>query len=181
MPAFATSRSIGPSSRSVSATIRSTSACSVTSPAIASPSVSCATASTCACVRAETATRIPARVSSRATSAPIPRPPPVTSATPVSSDRIRDLLERLGILHRRQVAGVLAEHLRADRAAYDLRRAGLRQRADEHDPLRLERLPQPLRDLSRHVLLRRDLALRAHAEDPRDLALHLVRHADGGR
>ena len=59
-------------------------------------------------VRPLTATRIPASASSRAIEAPIPRPPPVTSATPSSrSDGTRDLLQRLGVLERREVARIL--------------------------------------------------------------------------
>jgi hypothetical protein len=93
MPAFATSRSIGPSSRSTVSTIRSTSSRFETSASIASPPISFATSSTCARVRAETATRMPARANSRAIFAPIPRPPPVTNATPESSDGTGDLLQ----------------------------------------------------------------------------------------
>ena len=46
VPALAASRSIGPISRSTSATIRSTAALSVTSTLIASPPISCAISST---------------------------------------------------------------------------------------------------------------------------------------
>src|SRR5437764_143221 len=133
--------------------------------------------------RAVTATSIPARANSRATPAPIPRPPPVTSATPSSrspSEDTRDLLERLGVLERRQVAGILAQHAGADGTAHDLRAAGLRERGHEEDSLRPERLPELRRDRFAHRA--RELRARVHpgprdAEDPRHLALHLVRHA----
>ncbi len=52
MPALAQRRSIGPSCCSVSATIRSTAAGSVTSTSSARPSISRATSSTCSRVRA---------------------------------------------------------------------------------------------------------------------------------
>src|SRR5437764_4711285 len=77
-PALLTRRSTPPSS----ANHRSTSSSRETSPTSARPPISRATDSTCSLVRAVTATSIPAAASSRATFAPIPRPPPVTSATP---------------------------------------------------------------------------------------------------
>src|ERR671938_1280641 len=116
------------------------------------PPISAATASTCSAVRAVTATCIPAAASSRATSAPIPRPPPVTSATPSSrSDDTCDLLQCLGVLERREVARVLPEDARANRAADDLRAPRLRQRADEQDPLRAKRVPQLVRHARTHL------------------------------
>src|SRR6266542_861245 len=85
IPAFAHRRSTGPSTPSTCATIAATASASETSATTASPSTSRATASTSSRVRALTATRAPALASSRAMLAPIPRPPPVTSATCPSS------------------------------------------------------------------------------------------------
>ena len=94
-------------------------------------------------VRAVTATRMPASASSRAIEAPIPRPPPVTSATPSSgSDGTRDLLQRLRVLERREVARILPERSRPHGAADDLRAARLRERGDEDDPIGRERLAE---------------------------------------
>src|SRR5205807_8086158 len=168
-----------------------------TSPTSARPPISAATASTSAAVRAVTATCIPAAASSRATFAPIPRPPPVTSATPSrrSSDGTCDLLQCFRVLERREVARVLPQDARANRAADDLRAPRLRQRADEEDPLRPEGLAQLVRDALADLARQRVVRLGArarHAEDPRHLALDLVRHAhrrrlgdrrvgDGGR
>src|SRR5437764_1461368 len=180
MPAFATRRSISP----ISAIQRSTSSRREASPTSARPPISAATASTSSAVRAVTTTSIPAAASSRATSAPIPRPPPVTSARPSrrSSDDTCDLLQRLGVLERRQIARVLPEDARANRAADDLRAPRLRQRADEQDPLRAESLAELVRHARAHLPRQLVAGLRARArdaEDPRHLALHLVRHADG--
>src|SRR5579859_4016682 len=87
MPALLTSTSMGPSSRSTRATMRPTESSSATSASTATPPTSFATPSICSRDRAATATFIPAAASSIATLSPIPRPPPVTSATcPASSD-----------------------------------------------------------------------------------------------
>src|SRR5688572_10302612 len=91
MPAFATSRSIGPAASS----IRSTSARLETSPTTAAPPISAATASTCPPVRPVTVTCQPAPASSRARLAPMPRPPPVTRAL----DGMSDLRGRGGYVH----------------------------------------------------------------------------------
>ncbi len=74
--------------------------------------------------------------SSRAIEAPIPRPPPVTRATPSSrSDGTRDLLQRLGVLERREVArDPRPSARRAHGAPHDLRAARLRKRGDEERP-----------------------------------------------
>src|SRR5438094_5532657 len=176
MPAFAQSTSIGPRPLSTSRTIASTESASETSPTTASPPISVATASTCSRVRAETATRAPADASSRAMFAPIPRPPPVTSAIcPSSSGKALDLLQRLRVLERREIARILADRFRAYRAPDDLRTPRFRQRADPDDSLRLERLAQVgddcLRDAFRVGI---GTGLR-DAEEPRGLALDLVR------
>src|SRR5438034_11721175 len=81
MPAFAQSRSIGPRPLSTWRTIDSTESGLETSATTGIPPRSYATSSTSSLVRAATAMRAPARASSRAMLAPIPRPPPVTSAT----------------------------------------------------------------------------------------------------
>ena len=67
-----------------------------------------------------------------------PRPP---STEPASRAR-PDCVERLRVLGRGHVAGVLADRDRAHGAAQDLGRARLRQRVDEHDPRGLERPAQ---------------------------------------
>src|SRR6266545_748554 len=188
-PAFATKRSIGsppPISNSTLATIRATSSRFETSPTTASPPISSATRSTCSRVLAETATRMPAEASSRAMFAPMPRPPPVTSAICPSSsgNRARDLVEGIRVLERGQVAGILAEHTRADGSAHDLGAARLGERRDEHDPLRLEGLPQLVRYRGGDLLRPRRRCIVAglqDAEDPGDLALHVVRNADRRR
>ena len=118
--------------------------------------------------------------------APMPRPPPVTRATPsIAAPRAQsstsDLLQRLRVLERRQVAGILPERPRANRAAHDLRRARLRQRGDPEDALGLERLAEHVRDRARDARVVGLLARHRDAEDPGDLALHLVRDADRGR
>src|SRR5919204_656853 len=78
----------------------------------------------------------------------IPRPPPVTRPCwPSSSaNRAADLVERLRVLERREVPGVAAEHTRTDGAPDDLGAARLRERRDENDPLRPERLPELVGD-----------------------------------
>src|SRR6476646_11549510 len=76
MPALATSRS---TSRTW-ATMRSTEPRSQTSTCTHSPPISAATACTCPPLRAPTTTSQPSPASARAIPAPIPRPPPVTSA-----------------------------------------------------------------------------------------------------
>src|SRR3954449_8334750 len=81
MPALETRRSMGPSSFSVSATMCSTCSRSETSQGTARPPISAATSSIAASLRAETATFMPADASSSAMVRPMPRPPPVTSAT----------------------------------------------------------------------------------------------------
>src|SRR4051812_46907977 len=182
MPALATRRSIGPSSLSAWMAIASTEARSLTSTSSGTPPISRATCSTCARVRAATATRAPASASSRAIPAPIPRPPPVTSATCPSRRSagcdMFDLLQGLGVLQRREVAGVGAERLRADGSADDLRAAGLRQGRYEQHPLGRERLAELARgepaQLGCELVARLD-AGHERAEDPGHLALHLVR------
>src|SRR5437763_8560234 len=181
MPAFATSRSTARSS----SIHRSTSSRLETSPTSPVPPISAATASTCSRVRPATATRIPADARSRAMPAPIPRPPPVTRARPSSrSDDTRYLLQRLWVLHRRQVTGVLPEGASPHRPPDDLRAARFRERGDEQDPIRPERLSElrghALADLRRERVARLDAVAR-HAEDPGDLALHVVRHPHRGR
>src|SRR5262245_36150299 len=86
MPALLTSRSIGPSRLSTSATAASTAARSVTSAghATARPPdrVTCPTVSAnWSMERASTATAAPASARAVAMARPIPRPPPVTKAT----------------------------------------------------------------------------------------------------
>src|SRR6266508_4460046 len=188
-PAFATKRSIcspPPISNSTLATIRATSSRFETSATRASPPISSATRSTCSWVRAETATRMPAEASSRAMSAPMPRPPPVTSAICPSSsgNRARDLVQRIRVFERGEVAGILSEHACADGSAHDLGAAGLRERRDEHDPLRLEGLPELVCHRGRDLLraCRRRIAVGLQdTKDPGDLSLHVVRDADRRR
>src|SRR5579862_2539429 len=174
MPALFTSRSTAPTSPHQ----RATSSRFETSPTSARPPISSATDCTSPAVRPVTMTSMPARASSRAMFAPMPRPPPVTSAVPRRSDSICDLLQGLGVLESGQVARILAERTRTDGAPHDLRRARLRERGHPHDAVRLERLPQRIRNSGGDE---RVVALRAvrHAEDPRHLALHRVRDADG--
>src|SRR5919198_1583285 len=172
IPAFATSRSTGADSA------RSTAAASETSSWTARPPISAATASTWSSERAATVTSQPSAASTRAMFAPIPRPPPVTKA---SGNRSLDCVERLRVLERRYVAGVGSERLRADGTAHDLRRARLRQCVDEEHAVRLERLTELRSDVRRDLLLCRRHVRQQAREDPGRLALHLVRHADGGR
>src|SRR5215211_4900302 len=123
---------------------------------------------------------MPAAASCRATAAPMPRPPPVTSATPLSSSAngATDLLERLRVLERREIAGIRSERLRPHGAAHDLRAPRLRQRCHEDDPIRPERLPElrcdQLPDLGSQPVAGRHSRTR-DAEEPGDLALDLVR------
>src|SRR6478736_642800 len=176
MPAFATSRSTCPTSSNP----RSTESCDATSISSARPPVSAATASISARERAVTTTDQPSPASARAMFAPIPRPPPVMTATPSGNGGL-DLVERLGILERREVARVGSEGLRADGAPHDLRRARLGQGFDEEDAVRLERLPELGGDVVGDLLLGRLCARQQAAEDPRGLALHVVRDADRRR
>src|SRR5712692_8081124 len=77
MPWFTTSTSTGPSRRSVSATARAQPSAVPRSAA----TYSRPTAASSVALRDTTITRAPAADSSSAASRPIPRPPPVTSAT----------------------------------------------------------------------------------------------------
>src|SRR6266545_2712701 len=186
MPALATRRSRAPRPCSTSATIRSTSSRLETSATTARPPISLATCSTSSRVRAETATRIPADASSRAMLAPIPRPPPVTSAIcPLRSpDGTRDLVQNVRIFERGQVPGIFPENAGANGAADDFRAASLRERGHEDDPLRLEGFAELVRDARRdleRVSRRRLVPGPEHTEDPRDLSLHIVRDSDRGR
>src|SRR5262249_54678214 len=150
------------------------------SPGSPSPPISAASPSTCSVVRPVTATRMPASASSRAIDAPIPRPPPVTSATPSSASAgTRDLLERLRVLERRQVSRILAERPCADRATHDLCAPGLRESGDEDHAVGGERLAELVRDGAGNVSLARFGPRCQHAVEPCDLALHVVRHSDG--
>src|SRR5262249_45960730 len=149
-PAFAKRKSTWPAS----ANARSTESASDTSSSIARPPISSATASIWSRVRAATITSQPSFASTRAVFAPIPRPPPVMSAT-LSGNCCSNRLEGLGVLQRRQVAGVGAERGRLHRAAHDLRGARLRQRVDEEDAIRLERLAELGGDVRRHLGLGR--------------------------
>src|SRR5689334_15182944 len=180
MPAFAASRSIGPSSLSAWMTMCSTEARSVTSTSIGTPWISRATCSTCARVRAATATCAPAEASSRAIPAPIPRPPPVTRATCPSRRSagcdIGDLLQGLGVLEGREVARVGPERLGANGTPDDLRAARLGQGGNEQHPLGRERLPERVGGLAAELcgkLVARLDARHERAEDPRHLALDL--------
>src|SRR5581483_5223631 len=163
----------------ISPNARSTSSCEETSMTMPRPPISAATDSTSSRVRAVTTTSKPSPARARAIDAPIPRPPPVTTA--VSGNGGLDRLEGLGVLERRQVARVGAERLRLHGAADDLRRARLRQRVDEEDTVRPERLAELRRDVRGDLVLGRRCAGQQAAEDPRRLALHGVRHADRGR
>src|SRR3982751_6056013 len=147
MPAFAQRMSIGPRPDSTERTIDSTDSRCETSATIGYASISSASSSSSSLVRAAIATPAPADRNSRAMFAPMPRPPPVTSAIcPSSSGKGLDLLQRFGILQRRQVPWILPDRLRADGASHDLRAARLRQRADPFDSLGLERLAERCRD-----------------------------------
>src|SRR5581483_1654940 len=175
MPALFTSRSTGPASPAQ----RATSSRFETSPTSARPPISFATERTSSAVRPVTSTSMPARASSRAMFAPMPRPPPVTSAFPLSSaDSICDLLQGFGVLERRDVSGIGAHRLCANGSPDDLRRSRLRQRAHPEDPVGLERLPECRGDGLGDSLAVRIAAGQRDAEDPRHLALHLVRDAD---
>src|SRR3954454_7145321 len=176
MPAFATSRSTRP----ISSKPRSTDSREATSISTARPPVSSATAPISSRVRAVTTTDQPSPASARPTFAPIPRPPPVTTATPSGNCGL-DRVERLRILESGDVARVGAERLRADGAADDLRGARLRQRLDEEDAVRLESLAELGGDVVGDLLLRHLRAREEAAEDPCRLALHVVRNADRGR
>src|SRR6478609_5417924 len=135
MPAFATSRSTWP----ISANASATDCCDATSIATARPPVSAATPSIWPRERAETITDQPSSASERAIEAPIPRPPPVMTATPSGNCR-SNRLEGLRVFERREIARIGAERRRLHGAPHDLRRACLRQRVDEEDPVGLERL-----------------------------------------
>src|SRR5215207_5769392 len=115
VPALLTSTSTGPSSAVTAASIASTLAESVMSVATASPPSSPATASERAASRAAIATRAPASPSALASASPMPRLPPVTTATLLSSrneartvmalDYLRGVLR---VEARRDAARVLA-------------------------------------------------------------------------
>src|SRR4051812_40103112 len=171
MPAFATSRSNAP----ISAKTRATDSRAETSSSIAVPPISCATVSIWSGERAVTTTSQPSRASAREMFAPIPRPPPVTTAL---ANCFLDHVQCLRVLERRQVARVGAERRRLQRAAHDLRRTRLRKRVDEEDPVRLECLAELRRDVRGDVCLRRFGAGQQAREDPGGLALDLVRDAD---
>src|SRR5207245_10384759 len=70
---------------------------------------------------------------------------------------------------------------RATRAPNDLRRARLRQGRDPENAVRLEGLAEHIGHRARDARVVGLLSRRCNAEDPRDLALHLVRDAYGGR
>src|SRR5882724_1525690 len=94
-----------------------------------------------------------------------------------------DLVEGFRVLQRGQVAGFLAQDARSHRPPDDLCAARLRERRNENDPLRFEGFPQLFVDIARDLECegrgRLDAGLE-HAEDPRDLALNVVRDPDRG-
>src|SRR5690242_14520725 len=175
MPAFANRKSTWP----ISPNARSTSSRRATSICTARPPISSATKSISSRERAPTTTDQPSPARARAVFAPMPRPPPVTTATP-SGNRGLDLIERFRVLERGEVARVGAQGLRSYRAADDLGRARLRERLDEEHAVRLERLSELVGDVGSY-LVRRGLGSRQEAaEDPCGLALHRVPDADRG-
>src|SRR5262245_17937061 len=181
MPALQTSSSIGPRSFSTVSTQRSTSSALETSPTRSRPPASVAIGSVVPRVRPGVATCIPASASSRTIEAPIPRPPPVTSATPSRrSDGTLYLLERLRVLECGEVPRVLSERAGAHRPADDLRAPCLRQGRHEDDAVRCERLAELLRHGGSDVVGRCLPPWRADAVQPRDLALDLVGNSDSG-
>src|SRR5215218_10652201 len=105
------------------------------------------------------------------------------TAPPHPLDGAPDLVERFGILERREVAGILAERSGPDGAPDDLRAPSLGQRGDKDHTLGPEGLPELVRrrasDLGSELLGGRESGPKG-AEDPGDLALHFVRDADGG-
>src|SRR5690348_16729277 len=161
MPAFATSRSTWP----ISANASATDSRDATSIATARPPVSAATPSIWSRERAETTTDQPSPASERAIEAPIPRPPPVMTATP-SGNRGSNRLEGLRVLQRREVAWIGAERRRLHGAADDLRRARPRQRIDEEDAVGLERLAELVRDVVGDLCRGRRRTRKQAAEDP---------------
>ena len=101
-------------------------------------------ASTCSRVRPVTATCMPAAASSRAMFSPIPRPPPVTSATASRSDwpSRRSPPVTPGSRATTGRPDPCRARARARRGARSSPTARLRQRGDPEDALRLERLAE---------------------------------------
>src|SRR5580765_2193866 len=96
---------------------------------------------------------------------------------------LADLVERLRVLQRGEISLLLAQNPGPDGPAHDLGAPGLRQCGNEHDPLGPERLSELVgdrgRDLERAGRGRFGAWLQ-HAEDPSDLAFHVVGDADRG-
>src|SRR3954471_759378 len=86
-----------------SAIARATDASSATSITTARPPTSAATTSISAAVRAATHTAAPSSASTRATAAPMPRPPPVTSARRPSSRPMSGILPGRGWMTNMQI------------------------------------------------------------------------------
>ena len=102
-----------------------------------------------------------------------------------SGDGARDLVQRLGVLERREVARIGAERrARGRRGARSSRCASSAARVTQTTRSGRNALPSASAtaraDLARQLLARSRVGPR-HAEDPRHLALHLVRHADRRR
>src|SRR5690606_3801698 len=183
-----------PSSRSMTAAAsRATSSASPTSARSGTPPTSAATASSAASPRATRNSFAPAAAKRFATSRPMPREAPVTSATrpastPDASEDDRSMIHRQAqeLLPRLQV---LQEHP-AYRARDGLRvlllhashhHAQVVRLADHPHTLRLQHIPHRLRDLLRHPFLDLQPA-REHLHDARqlrqthDLPVRDVRH-----
>src|SRR6185295_20159368 len=96
---------------------------------------------------------------------------------------LADLVEGLRVLQRGEISLLLAQNPGPHGPAHDLGAPGLREGRHEHDPLGPERLSQLVghrgRDLERTGRGRFVAGLQ-HAEDPGDLAFHLVWDADRG-
>src|SRR5918999_3752819 len=98
--------------------------------------------------------------------------------------RARDLLERLRVLERGEIAWIAAQSLCAHRPPHDLGAPRLRERGHEGDAVGPECLAELAGDLVGYrgrELLAPLLTWHESAEDPRHLALDVVRKTDCGR
>src|SRR4029078_5538769 len=102
---------------------------------------------------------------------------------PSYSDGASNVLESLRVLDGGKITGIFPQRRCSYRTPDDLCAPRLRERGDEDDTIRLERSPELRRGRLGSLGGERVAPLVAPsepAEDPGDLALHLVRSPDGG-